>query len=381
MTNCTFSGNSATNNGGGMYNASSSPTVTNCIFWENSDSGGMDESAQIHTDSGTPTVNFSDVQGGWTGAGGNNINADPNFADADGPDNTVGTLDDNLRLLVISPCIDAGDNSVVTESTDLDGNTRISHLTVDMGAYEFQDADGDGIPDESDTKTVHNITQVTDHFTLQLAIDAAINGDVIEAGPGTYFEAINFLGKAITVRSASGDPNDTIIDGGAAGSVVNCSNGETATTVLDGFTITNGSATNGGGMFNNGASPTVTNCTFSGNSATFGGGMSNTGNSSPTVTNCTFVGNTARGGGMYNLTSSPTVTNCTFSGNTADFGGGMFNVNSSSPTVTNCTFSGNTATNEGGGMWNKTGSSPTVMNCTFSGNSATTNGGGMFNTN
>jgi len=98
-----------------------------------------------------------------------------------------------------------------------------------------------------------------DYTSIQTAIDAANKGDEIIVSPGTYLEAINFDGKAITVRSASGDPADTIIDGGGSDSVVTCDSGETSMTVLDGFTITNGSATYGGGMYNlNSSSPTVT---------------------------------------------------------------------------------------------------------------------------
>jgi len=120
--------------------------VTNCIFWSNS--GG------VFAGDGVPVVTFSDVQGGWPGAG--NINADPLFADADGMDNMVGTEDDDLRLKTGSPCSDTGDNSVVTEPTDLDGSIRIVNGTVDMGAYEFQlsqDCNGNAIPDSQETDT------------------------------------------------------------------------------------------------------------------------------------------------------------------------------------------------------------------------------------
>ncbi|MCH8343272.1 MAG: right-handed parallel beta-helix repeat-containing protein [Planctomycetes bacterium] len=229
------------------------------------------------------------------------------------------------------------------------------------------------------SSAVADILHVPGDFpTIQEAIDAAMDGDEVEVHPGTYFETINFLGKAITVRSSDG-PEVTIIDAQQTGTVVTCTNGEGPDTVLDGFTVTGGEPS---GMRNVGSSPTVTNCTFSGNTAFLGGagaGMYNL-DSSPTVTNCTFSGNYAFGrfggfgGGMFNGNSSPTVTNCTFSGNTAAFGGGMVNYSSSHPTVTNCTFTGNTAAT-GGGMYNQN-SSPTVTNCTFTGNTAGSPSGG-----
>ncbi|MCZ6851838.1 MAG: right-handed parallel beta-helix repeat-containing protein [Planctomycetota bacterium] len=243
-----------------------------------------------------------------------------------------------------------------------------------------------------------------DYPTIQEAIDAAMDGDEVEVHPGTYFETIDLLGKAITVRSSDG-PDVTIIDAQGNGSVVTCNSGEGPDTVLEGFTITGGTGTVlgggdfvGGGMYNSGSSPTVTNCIFTVNYP--GGGMYN-GNSSPSVANCIFSANFTYGdgAGMYNSDGSPTVTNCTFSGNTAGFwggtggdGGGMYNLNSS-PTVTNCTFTGNQAGTiphggYGGGMYNSRGSSPTVTNCTFSGNTAVSpllggggDGGGMFNVN
>jgi hypothetical protein len=97
-----LSGNTS-NNGGGMYNYNSNPTLTNVILW--GDSAPI--RPEIYNFSSTPVISYSDIQGcggssGWNPAcgtnGGSNIDADPLFADADGPDNTPGTSNDNLRL-------------------------------------------------------------------------------------------------------------------------------------------------------------------------------------------------------------------------------------------------------------------------------------------
>ena len=225
--------------------------------------------------------------------------------------------------------------------------------------------------------------------SIQAAIDASSNGDEIEAAPGMYNEAIDFKGKAVRLYS-SGGPEVTTMDAtGLSFSVVSCTSGEGPNTILAGFTITGGTGSPdgyeklcGGGMRNEGSSPTVTNCTFSGNSAYYGGGMNNHNHSSPTVTNCTFSGNSAYststdmpggGGGMCNiLYSSPTVTNCMFVGNIAlnlvqhiySYGGGMNNVYKSTPTMTNCTFSNNKAY-YGAGLSNYGECVAIVKNCIF----------------
>jgi len=146
----TFYGNDASGGaypGSGIYNSEdSSSTITNCIFWGNTH--GQGDARQIY---GNAVVNYSLVQGGWTGMGGaGNISADPRFVDPDGPDNIVGTPDDDLRLRAGSPAIDAGDNAPVTVLADLDGSPRFvddsstsdtgngTPPIVDMGAYEFE---------------------------------------------------------------------------------------------------------------------------------------------------------------------------------------------------------------------------------------------------
>jgi predicted outer membrane repeat protein len=399
IANCTFRGNVAAKIGGGIYfRDGSAPQVTNSIFW-----GNLPNQLWRLSTSVDLSVRFTDIEGGWAGDG--NIDVDPLFVDADGPDNVVGTEDDDLRLQPTSQCIDAGTTADVIELTDLDGNQRITNCSVDMGAYE----------DQSDAPLlVQNITQGTSFCGIQEGIDAAVAGDVIEAAPRTYAESINFLSKAIEVRSASGDPTDTIIDGSGDSHVVQFVNGETASAVLEGFTITGGHANGispdqrGAGIFCNDASPSIINCIISGNRADFGAGMLNQAASNPTITRCIFRDNSAvvDGGGLYNnFDSSPTITHCTFTNNSSDVNGaGMYNNFNSSPTITRCTFtanmpgadgggiynnncsatisdcifSGHTA-NSGGGLYNVNGSNPDITNCIFSGNVANFNGGAMVN--
>jgi parallel beta-helix repeat protein/predicted outer membrane repeat protein len=214
-----------------------------------------------------------------------------------------------------------------------------------------------------------------DFPTIQAGIDGVANGDTVIVRDGTYVENINFNGMAITLKSENG-PSTTIIDGRWGGSVVTFNSGEGSNSVFDGFTVTEGTTTYGGGMLCNGSSPTLENCTFTGNEADYGGGMYYY-SSSPTLNHCTFTDNTAEyGGGMFCWWgSSPTLENCTFTNNTADFGSGMHSWNST-PTLGNCTFTGNTAANYGGGML-CSDSSPTLNHCTFTDNMAST-GGGMY---
>ncbi len=146
LSNCSFIANSAVYEGGGIYNGFYCvPILTNSILWYNTDGGGADESAQIHNYESTAVINYTSIEG-WTGALGGigNIGDEPMFVDADGPDNIAGTVDDNLRLMESSPCIDTGNNNVPgLPKTDMDGHPRIidgdcdDNDIVDMGAYEF----------------------------------------------------------------------------------------------------------------------------------------------------------------------------------------------------------------------------------------------------
>ena len=191
--------------------------------------------------------------------------------------------------------------------------------------------------------------------------DQRVSGNnTILDGEGKYIVFDNNYTKENPLTNSAKLDNVTILNGYAS----------------DGNDNSSSSADCGAGMYNNYASPEITNCTFTNNSASHGGGMYND-DSSPELTNCTFSGNTANsGGGMLNFDSDPTLTNCTFSGNSASYGGGMYN-RDSSPVLTNCTFTNNSASSYGGGMCNSS-SSPVLTNCTFTNNSAS-DSGGMYN--
>ena len=85
-----------------------------------------------------------------------------------------------------------------------------------------------------------------DYTTIQTAIDASANGDIVLVAENTYFERINFEGKAITVASLfliDGDTShisNTIIDAQDTGAVVSFTSGEDTTSILCGFTVTRG---------------------------------------------------------------------------------------------------------------------------------------------
>ena len=130
------------NIGGAATETDGTLVLHNCIAWND---GPFEFGSGV-------SATHCDVLGGWPGAG--NIDVDPHFRDAFGADGLLGTLDDDLRLLKTSPCIDAGDTLQLGGAAfpvDKAGNPRALDdpktantgvaslwLTTDIGAFEFQ---------------------------------------------------------------------------------------------------------------------------------------------------------------------------------------------------------------------------------------------------
>jgi len=307
--------------------------------------------------------------------------------------NTFDPTPDKPAMLIIKRTSDTNFNySIRIEGAQTYlGSFTLANLSgfysLHVGAQAFNTAASTFVFDNltiQPLRRIHNITRDALYDTIQLSIDDAVDGDLIEVFAGRYYEAIDFKGKAIKLFS-SGGPTKTCINGNGDYHAVRCRSGEDTNTILDGFAIIGGNANGswpddtGGGMLNSNSSPTIANCNFSNNTAGYGGGLGNY-NSSPTVNNCTFTANWAgNGGAIANDQSSPTVNNCQFFYNASTgHGGGIFNENSD-PLVTNCVFHRNTAALHGGGIMNNSSSSPTVANCVFYTNTASGGGGGLAN--
>ncbi|HOV76684.1 MAG TPA: choice-of-anchor Q domain-containing protein [Sedimentisphaerales bacterium] len=433
LTNCTLAGNRADNSnwsrGGGIYSTGDQPSLTNCIVWDNTVSdGGRDP--QI---SGTATVTYSCVQGGWAGEG--NISEDPRL---------LSIIGKNLRIRKGSPCIDAGDNGasgLVGITTDLDGRARYvddpaapdtgsgASPIADMGAYEYpadpaevrfvnDDAPvgGDGRtwatafkylqsaladaqsstaaavteiwvaggiykPDMGENQTAGNRSDA-----FQLLTGVAIRGGFAGTeDPATFDLTTRNFGINQTILSGdlAGDDGPNFVNNGENSHHVVVGYGTDPSAVLDGFTVKAGNASGsyGGGLYNVNGSPYLTNCVFVGNSSS------------------SVSGSGGRGGGVYNVNGNPILASCEFVGNRVSFtytygnyggfGGGFYNGNGS-PELINCVFVGNSVSATGygncgfgGAMYNYMGR-PALTNCTLAGNRADNSnwsrGGGIYST-
>ncbi|MCK4304915.1 MAG: right-handed parallel beta-helix repeat-containing protein [Candidatus Eisenbacteria sp.] len=218
-----------------------------------------------------------------------------------------------------------------------------------------------------------------DFATIQAAIDAVAEGVTIELADGTYTgegnRDVDFIGKAVTVRSRYGNPEACIID--AEGLVADPHrgfqfvSGEGSGTLLAGVKILGGVYENGegAGILCHGSSPRIEHCAITGNLASngLGGGLACMAGASPSVVACTFEANEGNlGGGIYCASGSPALEGCTFKANIAADGGGgaHFTGNGSLPTLDSSTFWSNEALT-GGGVACTDSAAVTVTHCTF----------------
>jgi len=182
-----------------------------------------------------------------------------------------------------------------------------------------------------------------DYTSIQAAVDAARNNDLILLGAEFFVENV-IVNKRVTI-SGSG-VWETVVDGAASGSVFIID--DTIVTITD-LTIQNGSAAKGGGILTQGSSADLTlqNCEITGNVASEGAGIFNTAGTVAITVN-SISGNQATylGGGIYNSGQPITLDSSAIYGNSAVYGGAvyvLYTALGSDITITNSTISENMA--------------------------------------
>jgi len=366
LTNCTVSGNSAGNRGGGVLNNSGSLALTNCTVSDNSASN-----VKINSGSnggggvfnyGTATLTNCTVSGNSASNGG-------------GVQNYGSLTMTNCTISRNSASYRSGGGGGVRNGTN--GTAKLTNCTLSGNSASY----GGGL---------YNIN----HGTATLT-NCTVSGNSASRGGGGVF---NFLNDATTTLTNCTVNGNSELGGGVdpgGGGVQNLE----ATITLTNCTVSGNSSLNlgGGGVLNHEGTATLTNCTVSGNSSTStggnrnlgGGGVCNYNGSTITLTNCTVSGNSATGdgGGLLNKSNGPytffdtstaTLTNCTVSGNSALTGGGISNqgtLNVASSFIFN-----NQASSAGGGI-STTGGSATITDSVILANQvnspATALGGGI----
>jgi hypothetical protein len=272
---------------------------------------------------------------------------------------------------------------------------------------------------------------VPTQMPLSVALQSSMNGDTITllptGSPYQQFPGFSFANKRLTIRGATGNPADVVIDGAALDIVLRISGAGAGGSVLEDLTIRNGrSATaaestgagihitganitirncvirdnlivaadgNGAGIYATASSVTIEDCLFQSNridSATGDGGAIYLNGGNHVLRRNTFLNNGVSpaialaagsiGGAFYADGGSAVITRCRFEGNRASEGGAMGVSGSMTMTIDACEFVTNSARN-GGGFYITSaagGAVPILRNCLFRGNSSNVNDSAVF---
>ncbi|MBC7821505.1 MAG: CSLREA domain-containing protein, partial [Planctomycetaceae bacterium] len=333
IRNTTIAGNTA-DSGGAVFNvahetgsgvtaAAATVTLQNSILADSTATSDLVNEQRAGASAATVTatapniVEVAIVNTGGTVNGSGVSNVDPLLEapnDNGGPTKT-------LKLLTGSPAINAGNNALVSETTDQrgDGFFRIDALVVDLGAFEVQSPrfvvtttndELDGVFDANDLSLREALVAANSDSVFSVVVLPAGTFTLSLTGSEENLAAVGDLDITQSVAIVGAGANLTIVNGGGIGRVFDVLAGVIAS-ILN-VTIQGGGAVSHGAGIRNAGTLTIDNSTIAGNTATgFNGGG--------------LTGNTVEGGG----------------GGSAGLGGAIFN--QGSLTIQNSTISGNVA--------------------------------------
>ena len=336
----------------------------------------------------------------------------------------AGNLTEDITVTIATDSDVEGDETVIV---DMDSPTNASQGATTTHTLTITDDDSAS----GTSYTVCNVSHADDPCDFQsisagIADGAVVDGDTLLVSADTYSENINYGGKNITILSASGAAS-TILEGdGSNAPVVTFSSAETASAVLDGFTIDNqatANTTTRGISITASAAPVLKNLVVKGNLVTntwvVGAGIYINGGSAAietsTIGDATLPNNAAKGSGIYaealsaplsitgttitentgggngqgvgiylksNGSQMTTITDSTLSNNVAAQYGAAIYLNAAKVSINSSTINNNSVTASGmngGAIYaNDAASSITLTNTNFTGNTVTSSGGAIY---
>lgn len=203
-----------------------------------------------------------------------------------------------------------------------------------------------------------------DQPTLQAAVNAAVDGDVIVLAPGAYPQSAQVVGKEIDILGATGDPDDILLAGNGTDIPLRVIGD--AVVFVDALTIATEGATQG--VFVDGVLH-MDRCVVAANAGTNGGGISMIGpDTTVTLTDCLVAQNvaSARGGAVY-VTGNATLIaqDCIFEDN--DAAQGTIHVFSGFADLDRCVLRDNDA-DEGSAFYSQASGDGTIDDSVLEGN-------------
>jgi len=291
----------------------------------------------------------------------------------------------SIPSIVVATITGISDTSVTISNLENDDTYYYRLSAIDSSGLESEKTlDVNSVPRPQRYEV--NPNQTGDFISIQSAINYATEDDTLIVRDGTYSENVDLLGKALIIGSeyfTSGDSahiTSTVIDGQLNGSTITISDISGSEIKLVGFTIQNGSASNGGAIYCSNSNPVFENLIIKNSTASnSGGGIYLYNNSSAVLNKLKIINNSAKnGGGLYLYSSNPTVTNIVFSNNAADSSGGAIAMYSNSnPGFYNAVIYDNYAGLFGGSL-QISNSNPTIGNSTIIANNGQFQGGALY---
>lgn len=342
ILNCTVADNTATEQGGGIYGNAHSVRILNSIFWNDTPDDiylNGDGLSVSHCDYKTmPFLTPNDGKLSWDPSRNllfDNIDVDPLFTNSANGDYSLSSS---------SPCIGRGTTRDDVQD-DLLGNARPDGIRYDIGAYEFQ----------GEMTLLYGFQKMGEIFpgeSIQGMIDLAPEDEptTITVHSGTYAENIDLMGKPIHLKSANPYDLETVRNTvltkyWSTAPIVKFRYGLNASnSSLSGFTIENGEAEYGAGIYIESCAPAISNCIIRNNHATSAGGGIYCGGWIKTtrIQNCVIEDNSAKwaGAGIFcrGGDSNLEISECVFLSNSASSGSAIYVTYDARPQVRNSAF-------------------------------------------